>query len=348
MSSRTRSARIWLPASLAIAALALSGCSSAKGGSNAEVEEGPLDKYLSVLWDGEEYTQEKLDKDQLKIEELVAECMTKEGFEYKPNTQSGGVVISSEDEQDGPAWGSEEFVKEYGYGIVNWPGMNDQPEEPGEEQVDPNQKYVESLSDSEQQAFYEVLYGPGPTEEQMAEMEEGGGYTSDWTQEGCQGAARHEISQEAQGAQAAYEDPEFADLFEAMNEVWGMEPSEEMTALNTEWAACMADSGYGQFSTPDDAQNSVMEASNELYGGGEYVEGEEPKEPSKEKMDELKKLEIETAVADFECKDKVGYEKKSTKIMHAQEQKFVDEHKAELDAMLAKYQTKSGSKSEEK
>ncbi|KAM9866461.1 hypothetical protein ACIFOC_00665 [Leucobacter aridicollis] len=347
MPRNARKALVPITAIAAAVALTLSGCSAKPGDKAAEIDEGPLSKYLSALWDGEEMTEEAMQEEQLKVEELVAACMQKEGFEYEPDTQSMTFFAGDEEEMDGPQWGSKEFAEQYGYGFFDSP-WNNQPEEEGNEYVDPNQEYVESLSESEQQAFYEVLYGPRPTEEQMAEMEEGGGYTSDWTQEGCQGAARHEISQEAQGAQAAYEDPEFADLFEAMNEVWGMEPSEEMTALNTEWAACMADSGYGQFSTPDDAQNSIMEASNELYGGGEYVEGEEPKEPSKEKMDELKKLEIETAVADFECKDKVGYEKKSTKIMHAQEQKFVDEHKAELDAMLAKYQTKSGSKSEEK
>ena len=339
MTSRTRSARIWLPATIALTALVLTGCSSSSKGTSAEIEEGPLDKYLSVLWDGEEYTQEKLDKDQLKIEELVAECMTKEGFEYKPNTQSGGVVISSEDEQDGPVWGSEEFVKEYGYGIVNWPGMNDQTEDPSEEWVDPNQDYVESLSESEQQAYYETLHGTGPTEEQMAEMEESGSYQSDWTQEGCYGAAQHEVNGDMA---AAYEDPEFADLFAAMNEMysgmWDEEnPAPEIEKLNAKWSDCMAEAGYPDLTSPMTAQNSMNE---EYYGLGGSTD-EEYKEPSKKQKDEFQKREIEMATADLSCKKKVDFEKTEQKIMFDAQQKFVDEHKSELEALTSKHSTKT-------
>lgn len=347
MPSRAHKALIPVVAMAAAAVLTLSGCSGKADEKAPSYEDGPLTKYFAAIDGGGELTDEIFQEQQREIEELVAVCMQKEGFEYKPDTQNYGSIMSSDDE-DGPQWGSKEFAEQYGYGFTDSPGMTSA-EEDTQEYVDPNGDYLATLSESEQNAFYETLYGAGPTEEQMAEMEEGGSYTSDWTQEGCQGAARHEVGQKQGGTQAAYEDPEFADLFAAMQDIWNTENNEEMAKLDSEWASCMADSGYPDFSKADDAQMSIMEASNELYsGGGEYVEGEEPKEPSKKELDALKKREIELAVADFDCKKKVGYEEKQIKVMHEIEQKFVDENKAQLDAMLAKYQTKSGAKSEGK
>ena len=121
---------------------------------------GPLDKYLSVLWEGQDYTQEHYDKIDLQREELMAECMAKEGFEYVPNANSGTTVMS-DDDQEGPAWDSLEFAQQYGYGVFDWPGSSGPDEAPVDEEiyVDPNEDYVNSLSPSEQEAFYATLYG---------------------------------------------------------------------------------------------------------------------------------------------------------------------------------------------
>ena len=344
-----RANKALLPISAVATALALTlaGC-SATTDKAPEYEDGPLMKYLTALWEGEDMTNESFEAEQLKVEELVAVCMQKEGFEYEPNVQSMGMMMPDE-EMEGPEYGSKEFAEQYGYGTFDspWISTNDEDEQ---EYVDPNQDYVDSLSESEQSAYYATLYGDSEdlTEEQQLQLEEDGSYTTDWTQQGCQGAAYHEVQGEAGGAQAAYEDPEFADLFTAMDEIWTAEPTEETTALNSEWAACMADSGFSEFLAPDDAQNSIWEAQNALYENLEYVEGEDAPEPDKKDIDELKKRELEVAVADYECRQKTDYDKKQMKIQHVAEQKFVDEHKAELDAMLAKYQAKSGSQSEKK
>lgn len=341
MTSRMRSARIWIPAAVALAALALSGCSGTGKSDAKPDQEGPLDKYLSALWDGEQYTQERMDKEQREIEELVAECMTKEGFEYKPSSNSGGIVMmGGEDGEDsGPEWGSAEFAKEYGYGIVNWPGMSESTEEPGEEYVDPNQDYIESLSESEQQAYSETLYGPPMTDEQMAELEEsdGAGFMPDWKDQGCYGAAQHEVQGE-DGGMAVFSDPEFSELMESMNSlgnaIWNDdELSPEMQKLNDEWRECMADAGQDDYSSPMNAQNTLNE---EFYSSsGDSME--EYKEPSQKEKDEFAKREIAVATADAECKAKVDYTETQTRFYFDAQQKFLDEHKSELDAMLSKY-----------
>lgn len=348
MLSRATKALLPVTAMAAALTLTLAGCSS---GSKAptEYEEGPLSKYLSALWDGEEWNEEKFQEDSLRTEELIAECMQKEGFEYTPDTQNSGMMVSSDD-TDGPEWGSKEFAEQYGYGFQDSPGMTGGDDDNQQEWTDPNADYVASLSESEQQAFYETLHGPGPTDEEFAQMEEDEDYSfsQDLSEQGCWGKAYAEVNAGQDNYTAASEDPEFADLFEGIDAVWNTEDNDEMIKLNGEWAACMADSGYAELKTPSDAHTLVMEELNSLYSSGDLEDPEDYQEPSEKDLAAAKAKEIEIATADFACNDKLDYMKKSTQIMHDEEQRFVDANKAKLDAMLAKYQVSGAAKSEEK
>ena len=343
ISGATRPARLLVPAVLAAAALLVTACSSGEK-SPSDYSEGPLSKYTNALWDDEEYTQEKFDKQNVKEQELIASCMAKEGFEYIPDTNNGGVVFSTDDESDGPQWGTEEFAKQYGYGIIDWPGMNAQESSAEEEWVDPNADYVNSLSESEQEAYYEALSGPSPTEEEMLAMEdENYEYEYNWETSGCYGYAQHETQQDSDPYTAASEDPQFADLFKAMEEMWGnlydeQNPNEDLAKLDRNWADCMAEAGVSEFTSPNTAQQMLFDEFNELSiisDEGEY------QEPSKEEKKQFQEREIEVALADTKCKKKLKYEDEQMKIIFAEEQKFVDEHKAELEAMVAQYGIKS-------
>ena len=344
MPSRTVSARLALPALITVSLLALAGCSGGDSKKSSEPEEGPLTKYMSALYGSQEQDQEFYDKINEKREELIAECMADEGFEYQPNTQNGGMASFDDEEID---WGSREYAEQYGYGFTDFPGRAEmEAEGEGEEYVDPNQDYIESLSESEQQAFYEALSGPQPTEEDMAAMEDDT-FEWDWSKMGCSGVADHETQEMYGPGMAAMEDPEFAELFESMEAVWAgiynyedpaaTSPNDDVAKLDREWSECMADAGYTDLTNPMHAQNVFMEESNSLY---ELPEGEDPEKwegPSEKQMSEIKKREIEMAVTDWECKDKLGYDDKVQQITFDLEQKFVDEHKAELDALIAKY-----------
>lgn len=345
---RTKSvSRISLPAMLVVAALALTGCSSGEGKKQAE-EEGPLQRYMSALWGGEEQNQEFYDKQQTETEELVAKCMSKEGFEYKPNTQNGMTVMTTDEEEDGPEWGSAKFAETYGYGIIDWPGMEETQSLGEDMPVDPNQKYVESLSQSEQQAYQETLYGPQPSEEEMAEMSgEDMAMEYDWKTAGCYGAAQHEAQGESQ---KAFEDPEFKDLLEEMNEMSsemygggeGGPSNEDMLKLDRKWSECMTEAGY-DFPNPMEASNALNNDWSEAQNAGGSDSGEY-KEPSKEVKKKFQAKEIKTAVADTKCQEKLNYRDEQLKISNKLEQKFLDEHKTELDAMLAKYGSKKKDK----
>lgn len=314
------------------ALLLLAGCSqSPEGGSDDDL--GPLSTYLMALNSGQEWSQENYESEQLRIEELVAECMAKEGFEYTPNTSSGMVSMSSAD-SDGPQWGTVEFAKQYGYGIIEWPGMDEMPEP--EEYVYPNQDYLNSLSESELNAYYETLSGPAPTEEEMRAMEEDGNFEWNPENRGCYGAAEAEVRGSQEEQQGMWGDPEFADLAEAMQKLWEQSlESPEYRALDTEWTSCMAEAGYHDVTTRSEAQSALHE---------EYNAMQQPEDPEGEwkELDEAQKQafqerEIAQAVADFTCAADVKYDERATEITNALEQKFVDEHKAELDAVLAKY-----------
>lgn len=325
----------------------LTACSGAADGKSA-AEEGPLSKYLSAFWDDEAYTQETYDKQNRETEELVAACMADEGFEYIPNTDNGGFLFSDDEESEGPEWGSKEFAEQYGYGIIDWPGRDTQEssdEDQPDEYFDPNQDYVDALSESEQTAYYEALHGPQPTEEEWLEIEEsGGGYEYNWETSGCYGAAQHEVQDETNGYQAASEDPEFSELLIAMQEVWtpfydDQLLHEDVLKLNRDWADCMADKGLSEFSSPNAAQQTLYDEHNALQlpdgDAGEWVE------ISKDDEKKFQQREIEIAVADIDCKTKLSYDGKIEKLTFDAEQKFLDENKAELDAMIAKYGVKN-------
>ncbi|QBE47994.1 hypothetical protein [Leucobacter triazinivorans] len=322
------------------ALLILTGCSVVDGPGDEASEAGPLDAYMSALWDGEEYTQEQLDAETKQTEELIAECMSGEGFEYVPNVQNGGTIISSE-EGDEIDWTSEEFIEQHGYGIVDWPGRDDAQHEDPEEYVDPNQDYVESLSESEQTAYVEALHGPQPTEEELAAMEDGEAvFEYDWTTSGCTGAAQHQVQSESGGGMAAYEDPEFTELFESMNLIYdalwsGDGSNDDILALDRDWADCVADAGHDGFASPMAAQEALTEEYNELHMPDD--ESGEWQEPSPADVKKFQDREIELALADLECKTQLEYDDRMWKIQVELEQEFVDAHRAELEALVAKH-----------
>ncbi|WP_217184386.1 hypothetical protein [Streptomyces sp. AC495_CC817] len=322
-------------AALAATALALSlaGCA---GGANGELtyEDSPLGEYLSSAFGGDmspEEQQKQIEEQQRKSEELMAECMAKEGFEYTPNIQNAGSVVSSDDVEWEPE--KKEWVEKYGYGIVNSP-FNQEMGDPGEEYVDPNQEYLDSLSESERNAFYETAYGVPPTEE---EMSEDGSFEYDWENSGCQGWAQHELQGED-----PWQSDEFAELRDKMSTLWSStQDAPEFKALNAEWSSCMSDAGEPGFKTQPEAQQSISDEQNKIYeavygDGTEEVDPSTTEDPSKSpEMKALGEKEIALALVDLACREKTSYAQESLKIQFALEEKFIKDNKADLEAFKA-------------
>lgn len=301
--------------------LVLSGCSSSSPDASEE-EQSPLSAYLSAAWGGdlsEEEQTERFERENTQREELLAECMTEQGFEYIPATNNGSISFGSDVEWEPE---SREWVSQYGYGMVKWPGADDQASAPTEEYIDPNQDYVASLSESEQTAYYEALSGPPIPEDQMSED---GSYEYDWEQAGCYGWAQHEM--EADNPRTS---DEHKPVMDAINEFYtNMASAPELADIDAEWAACMDDAGYPGFTVQADAQNSISEELNAFYENQtEWVEDD----PELAKLGEK---EIELALADLDCREKTDFRAEYTKITFALEEQFIEDNKAELDALKA-------------
>ncbi|WP_067245409.1 hypothetical protein [Microbacterium resistens] len=319
---------------LAATALALTACSGGPGGGELDYEDSPLNTYLSAAYGGDaspEEQQKKFDEQQKKQEELMAECMAEQGFEYKPNIQDSGAIFTSGDGDWDPE--NKEWVEKYGYGAVNSPWQERNAEQEPATYQDPNQKYIDSLSESEKTAYYETLYGPQPD---PAEMSEDGSFEYKWENAGCQGKAQHEV----QGDDPWQQD-EFADLRTRMEEFWtSTQESSEMADLNAEWAACMTDAGEPGFTNQMDAAQSIYDEQSKIYeaaygDGSEEMTAEQMEAADPSKSPEMKKLgerEIELALKDHECRQKTSYLQNSLKIQFALEEQFIKENKADLEA----------------
>ena len=312
---------------------ALAGCSDDKksGADGAATEEGPLSKMFTAAWG--DFDQAHFDKQQVEIENLVAECMAAEGFEYVPqDTSSMTVTVSEEDFADR---NTAEWVAKNGYGMTM--GMGSESEDPDEEDaspgwIDPNSDYVASLSEGEQTAYYEALSGVQNMEMTEEDMDE---YVYNWEEGGCYGSAQHEVSGDEQDL---YSDPKFEDLNESISELYmSVQTDPRVTEASAKWADCMADAGYDEFTSPDDAMTSLNEAQNELYSWEGEVD-EEYTGPSDAAIAEFRELEIATAVADFACKQEADLDKISQKVQFELEEAFVKDHKAAIDEYIAAIQ----------
>ncbi len=302
------------------AALTLSACSlipGAGGGEKLDPEKSPLAEYMSAFYgeqDEEFYAQQAKE-----VEELVAECMNDQGFEYIPvdQTQYSSFDYDYEERQ------TEKWIAANGYGVNLTEEQQEEQNSQFDDFVDPNADYVQSLSESENIAYYEVLYGPQPSED---ELNEDGSYEYSWEDGGCYGVSQHEVS-----GDQAYDQDQFKPVFDAMGKLYEDQSKDpRMKELNAAWASCMADAGYDDFKLQADAAQSIYDQQNEFWENN--TDGSSP---SAEQTDEWREVEIDTALADFACTEKTNYTQESLKVQFELEKQFIKDHKAELDELVA-------------
>lgn len=319
--------RLLVPALLGAAALVLAGCSSATPPASSQDDwaNSPLGKIMAQVYGystDEKAMQARMDEQNAQTQELIAQCMSDEGFEYIPVESSGSYSMGDPWETE-----SEEWVAQYGYGAVDYPGRDDV-QAPSDVPPDPNQSYVESLSESEQQAYYAALNGAPPDESQLSDD---GSYEYDWRTAGCWGAAQNEV----QG-----EDPLQADankpLMDAITRFYeSSQNAPELADLDAAWASCMADAGEAGFTVQSDASQSIYDELNAYY--------EKQTEPVENDpaLDEIGQREIELALVDLSCRTETDYRAKAREVQYALEEQFVAENKAALDALLADVNSKN-------
>ncbi|MBP2436092.1 hypothetical protein [Microbacterium amylolyticum] len=332
-------------AATAAAALTLSSCGMIGGQATPTQEDSPLTEFFAALYGSDmspEDWEEQYAEQEKEAQDIIAACMQAEGFEYIPETGSSSVSFGDDVE-----WNPDDrdWVAQYGYGVFNNP-WNDQPQEeqPVDEWVDPNADYVESLSEAEQTAYYEVLHGGNPTDEQLEDPD------FDWSTlpQGCWGEG-YAVMNGGDEMEAVYE--QFEPLMERMFAVYDeAQNAPEMIELDAEWSSCMADSGYAQYTKQSeveqsfyDKQEPFWEAQNEMWEGVDWdtITEEEIEQLEAQTSDdpmqspewaEAAEEEIATALADFDCREKLNYRETQLEIQFELEERFINDNRADLEA----------------
>lgn len=344
-----------------VASLALTGCSSDKTEGAADDKRTTLDSIMGAP----DYENFDWEAQQQEIEELVAKCMAEEGWEYTPVTYpDSGVDVEFTDEDE------LEYIKREGLGVTYYL-LNDPSDEAviddgRKDFVDPNQAYVESLSEVESAGYYGSLYGTQKEQEAASTMEidpeTGDEYPVVSGSLGCQG--------EAYDAVAGDDITQSPGYYEAMD-VYRQELQERidsdprMVKLTDQWVSCMADEGFeyedveayyndvftdfqarvdeiigADFYNYDPMEGWTQERIDEFYATATDVEMNELYSYSarltgeqRTQLEAIHEEEVSVALAQFNCSKDL--EEKGLEIYAEIEEQYALEHEDELIALAA-------------
>lgn len=339
--------------SYVLVALALFGgaCGGGDDDDGAEKASGtvnsPIAELLGYSTDpsDQKAQQQQFIEQERKVQEAVADCMKKEGFEYTPMdpSQFAGAGPFSDD----IPFDSKEWAEKYGFGMSTTIGENGPfgREEPGNAPQDPNAKYVESLSEGEREAYQKALFGEQP-EFDPTETESSG--PINFQPSGCEGNAR----KTADKGQAFY-----TEFGEEMNDLYqSIESDPQIVAASKTWATCMKKAGY-EYETPQAMYEDANTKVQEFYGGpdgpavtiaaggasatpasapdDEAPSGGPPARPEidQKKLAEVQAWEKKVAVANWECSKDLNDVRRE--VQAKREQDFIDKNRAKIDELLA-------------
>lgn len=272
----------------------------------------------------------------VRREELIAQCMTETGFQYIP------VIPEQAPTPPPPAANVAEvyrpndrtWVAEYGYAGIRspWEGIdmgNVIGGGPALITRDPNQDYIDSLTDAERDAYFIALWGP-PVE---PGDQEGLSQAEMIAQMGCWGWAQHQVA--ASNPQELMRSEQFAPLFESINQFRQELPFRpEMRELNHDWAVCMEAAGHLGFNYQSDAQQTFWNELTEFWNNWDWNRGEPTLDNSPE-LAEMHQREIDLALADFDCRLSTNFQARQDEATTAAEQQFINDNRAALESLRA-------------
>jgi len=275
------------------AALGAAGCGTGEGttggggdGGDGAAAATTTISPLSALMGWTNDSPEEGRRKQLQVEQLVAECMREEGWEYTPVDYAAQDQPAADPDAELQMTDPVAFGEKHGYGVAYYYDLYEadtlangtetasggKPQAMGRDGsvTDPNAEYVASLSTSEQEEYNASLYGKQSAVD--------GGYstsaadaTIDGTaaasapvavslaDQGCYGQADAQVYPQNEAAN----DP---DVQARMNDYWdGLQQLPELVAAYEDWAACMSKDGEIVGPTGD-----PVTTPNDMYS---YVDG---------------------------------------------------------------------------
>ncbi|WP_454301228.1 hypothetical protein [Salana multivorans] len=337
-----RSTTTSLAASLAVLALVASACS---GGAEPapEWDEMPLRQVFDELNEAR-YGSHDFVSEEMKVQNLVADCMKELGFDYVPavDPQDDSMVPDVVDPSL-PQWGTEEYHRQYGYGITTWDetpqGQANAEIEAGYAAwVDPNEALVAAMSPQEQDEYWHAL-GGWLNEE---------GTAGDPERPGCVAIAQEQVAAQSDAFAEldANPDPAYQESEEAYYGILHRTATDpRVIEADGRWSACMGDAGFPGYGSPDkwsfeETWPGPQEAVNEMFydtqtdewGTDLVVE----KDLTEAEVAEIRALEIELATADYLCKEEVGWEETRRKVNAELEQEVLDEYSDVIETHRAR------------
>jgi len=331
-----------------VAVLALAGCGNSNDPGTAtgdqKSDKSPLAEYMGEGFvssagggmrmavragGGQAPSEEELAK-QRKVEDATAACMKAAGFEYVPVPPESQPKGKFNDAFNLPA---DKFAEQYGYGIstIDWSKAAD-------DDSNPNTKIRNALTPKAQKAYDTALNGPNSTGNGsvvIAPKEGEGPKNSTAMNLGCRGKAAEEVYGKGQDREAEFKKYESL-LKDIQALAKRIEDDQRVVDATTAWADCLAEAGQSGYKKINEPRDKVTHKLDELTGNkanpGKTVIGP----PSFDKVDsaklaELRKFEIDLAVADQKCRAKT-YDEAYKTVQYEKEKEFVEQHKAELEA----------------
>lgn len=283
--SRFAGRRSAVPAVVTALALAAGACSS--GGSSASGKEltaygnqkyaengsSPLANYMGF---GNTKQQEARFREQnKKQQQILAACMTEQGFEYIPFAR-GGEFFSGRDPFGDLT--KKQFAEKWGFAISTTVSADGTPVEgapgglSGKSPEDPNQKAREAMSEAEGAAYDKALYGnsigSGPPTSGGGSSSDLAGGTGDASpavtslpgaeSAGCQGKANASRS----GLDKKDEET-VGKAFEELTK--RVAADKRVKAATSAYRACLKTAGFPEIHKPEDVYEKVSSKMSKLY-----------------------------------------------------------------------------------
>ncbi len=363
------SARHWRPLPAAIVAalsLVAASCGGSSGTATAEAADdvgiqeawgdyvSPIQQFLGEDGFVGFGNDDELAQLERQAEEQIVACMKAEGFEYIPADHGISQAISGD--EDLP-YGSRAWTEVYGFGVTTqrFPESSVSPEAVGfpdemigdySEEDDPNAAYLDSLSDSEREAYNAALWGDDIMFEEPPDEESSEVTTMDeYEPSGCQAIA-YEEAFGGGGGGGFYE--AFGDEIQELYE--RMESDPRVTEAEQDIEACVSEQGLDYLSATDaweyfepklQAFDQGPPEGSEDWTEDEWIEWQEAQGPTgvgpaltdeqKNELAELQTEEIEMALAAYDCGGSmVAMASLYQEVLTEYETEFLDTHADEI------------------
>lgn len=315
------------PAASGAASPATSPSTSTTVTSNRTLSErdSPLAKLLGSSFDATEPTPEELEeskKRDTEYEAKMATCMKEEGFDYFPVAWTPPASMA--EMAANPGQDDIEYIKEFGYGLASQADPSEHPIE-----ADENLTYVSTLSESAQDAYRAAkdgIYANMPKDDPRADE------PWDWRKAGCTGKVTTELFPQYEDSDfRSYPTEEFQPLLEkayALDQTAAA--SVEQKQLDAKWQECMAAAGH-PYLDDNDAYWKLYDEFSALGRPDPNNENGALWDVDSAPFIAFREKEIATAVASYDCREKLHYADEKLKIRFALEDKFIADHRAEFD-----------------